>query len=926
MLKVKKISTGLKIIFRTLPLFFILTPVSASGQADNMIISGIIDGPLPGGLPKAIEFHVLGDIKDLSRYGFGSANNGGGSDGREFTFPAQTARAGDFIYVAGEETGFIQFFGFSPDFVSSAATINGDDAIELFFDQKVVDVFGEINVSATGRPWEYMDGWAYRRNNSGPDGSTFNSADWRFSGPNALDGAGSNMDAAAPFPIGSYGQDSQPPPSSSCPEPDTFIHAVQGEGLTSPMVGETVTIAGVVVGDFQNNDFADSGDLNGFYVQEEDEDSDGNPLSSEAIFVYAPGSADVSVGDLVHITGRVGEYLTSGGTSSQTQLSGVLRLDVCGTAPLPMITPVNLPVEDSAVFERFEGMHVTFLQALTISEHYNFSRYGEIVLALPPEGEARLYQPTQIVAPGDAAEELLRQNHLRRITLDDGRSIENPDPALHPNGFPFGRSNYFRSGDRIASVVGVMGETFGRYRIQPTRGALFMQDNPRPQTPPDVPGRLKVASFNVLNYFTTFNSRGARNAEEFQRQRAKIITAVAAIDADIVGLIEIENNSGEAIENLISGLNETLGPQTYAYIDTGLIGSDEIKVALIYKPAAVTPAGPFKILDSTVNPQFIDTKNRPALIQTFEEKSSGQRFTIAHNHFKSKGSDCEDLADPDLGDGQGNCNQTRTKAARALVDYLASDPTGSNDPDILIIGDLNAYAMEDPVAAIEAAGYTNMVKHFAKERAYSYVYDGQFGELDHALAGASMALQITGAAVWHINSDEPNIFDYTTRYKKPAQQALFEENAFRSSDHDPVIVGLTLTPESTLNCSAAYPSRKMIWLPNGRMVPVKILGISGSADRPVSITIDNIFQDEPVAGSGAGRRAPDAGGIGTSTAKIRAERSRSENGRVYHISFTATDEGDNTCSGKVTIGVPRFRWKEKSLVDGGPLYDSTQSP
>ena len=170
----------------------------------NMLISGVIDGPLSGGTPKAVEFFVLEDIADLSEYGFGSANNGGGSDGQEFTFASKSASKGQFIYVSYDSAGFAQFFGFDPDTTSGAAQINGDDAIELFHNGAVIDVFGDINVDGTGEPWEYMDGWAYRKNGTGPDGSTFVLDNWLFSGPNALDGETSNATAATPFPIGTY--------------------------------------------------------------------------------------------------------------------------------------------------------------------------------------------------------------------------------------------------------------------------------------------------------------------------------------------------------------------------------------------------------------------------------------------------------------------------------------------------------------------------------------------------------------------------------------------------------------------------------------------------------------------------------------------------------------------------------------------------
>ena len=212
----------------------------------------------------------------------------------------------------------------------------------------------------------------------------------------------------------------------------------------------------------------------------------------------------------------------------------------------------------------------------------------------------------------------------------------------------------------------------------------------------------------------------------------------------------------------------------------------------------MTPVGDFKILTEDVDPRFLDTKNRPVLAQTFEDVATGTRFTLALTHLKSKGPDCNDVGDPDVGDGQGNCNLTRENAARALVDWLATDPTGSGVPNFLIMGDLNSYAREDPISSIEAGvdgtvgtsdDYINLISYFQGQYAYSYTFDGQAGYLDHALASASMFDIVTGAAFWHINSDEPDVLDYDTSFKPEAQEALYESNAYRTSDHDAVVVG-----------------------------------------------------------------------------------------------------------------------------------------
>ena len=247
-------------------------------------------------------------------------------------------------------------------------------------------------------------------------------------------------------------------------------------------------------------------------------------------------------------------------------------------------------------------------------------------------------------------------------------------------------------------------------------------------------------------------------------------------------------------------LNEKLGAGTYAYMDvdaeTGqknALGTDAIKVGMLYKPAKVTPVGDTAVLNTQ---EFVgggDTapRSRPSLAQAFEVNATGGVFVADVNHLKSKGSAC---TVPDAGDGQGNCNASRTVSAKALATWLAGDPTGTGEDDVLILGDLNSYAKEDPIVALEDAGFTNLVETYLGEDAYSYVFDGQWGYLDHALGSPSVMSQVTGVAEYHINSDEPTVLDYNTDFKTPNLQAsLYAPNEFRVSDHDPVIVGLSPT-------------------------------------------------------------------------------------------------------------------------------------
>jgi len=585
------------------------------------------------------------------------------------------------------------------------------------------------------------------------------------------------------------------PPFGVCGGPATLIHDVQGNGLASPLTGLVSIIEGVVVSNFQGTN-----QIGGYHVQEEDADVDADPLTSEGIYVFDNTNIP-AVGDVVRVEGIVTEFF------GLTEINGLFGFANCSSGnPLPAATALSLPMATVNDFEAYEGMLVTFPQALVISEYFNFDRFNETVLT-----SERHLTPTAEFEPGAPAIQAAQDFLLDKITLDDGRGNQNPDPAIHPNGADFDLSNLFRGGDTVANVTGVMDYSFNLYRIQPTQGADYTSVNPRTAEPDDVGGNLKVSSFNVLNYFTTLDyptgnpldnkcgplqnqeCRGADDANELARQRAKIIAAMEAIDADILGLIEIENHPGDVpTADLVSGLNDAMGAGTYDYIATGAIGTDAIRLAFIYKPASVTPVGTYAILDTSVDARFLDDFNRPALAQTFQDNSTGGVFTVAVNHLKSKGSSCSSIGDPDTGDGAGNCNLTRKAAAEALVDWLASDPTGSDDEDAIIIGDLNSYDKEDPIDVLLAGGYTDLVYQFLGEDAYSYVFDGQTGYLDHALANAGLVDEVTGVTIWHINADEADLIDYDTSFKKDAQDAIYAPDAYRSSDHDPVIVGLDL--------------------------------------------------------------------------------------------------------------------------------------
>jgi hypothetical protein len=920
------IGTILSLLISLLPGVLLASPAQA--VSETLVINEVDYDQPSTDTAEFLEIKNVSDAPiDLDSYSVRAVNGANNTIYADIDLPAASLAAGDYFVVCANaatvpncdldgspDTNFIQ---------------NGNpDAVALILGSGIVDTvsYGGVTTGYTegssGAPTENA-GQGLSRCEDGVD-TDQNDADFVTA---ALTPGASNT---CPEP---------PPPFGACADPATSIHDIQGAGATSPLAGTIVEIESVVVGDFQNNAEPDGGNLNGFYLQEEDAQADADPATSEGLFVFAPGAADVQAGHRVRVKGTVTEFVTSGG-SSMTELASVTDLADCGADSLPTPATVTFPLGAVSDLERYEGMSTLFPQDLVISEYFNYDRFGEIVISLPFDGEDRLSQPTAVVEPGAPSIALQSQIVLRRITLDDGLSTQNPSSTRHPNGAEFTLSNRFRGGDTITDTVGVIDQSFGLYRIQPTGGADYGEANPRPATPADVGGELTVSSFNVLNYFLTLDDgpdicgpaqnqecRGADNASEFDRQRAKILAALAEIDADVFGLIEMENTIGvEPLADIVAGLN-AMGEGPYDFIDTGTIGTDAIRVGIIYKTASVTPLGDHAILDSTVDPSFIDTLNRPVLAQSFIDADGGV-FTVAVNHLKSKGSDCNAVGDPDLGDGQGNCNQTRLAAAQAQVDWLGTDPTGSGDPDALIIGDLNSYDEEDPIDAVLAGpddtpstgdDYTDQVRESGGDLAYSYVFDGLIGYLDHGLSNHTLTPQVSGATVWHINADEPDLLDYDTSFKSPEQDALFEEDAYRSSDHDPVILGLDVNAPPVCDVALAQPNS--LWPPDHRFVPIAIQGITDPEGDQVTVNVDSIFQDEALRAPGSGITEPDGRGVGTSTASVRAERVAFGNGRFYHISFTATDENGEACSGVVTVGVPRVPWADP--VDDGPRFDST---
>lgn len=592
-------------------------------------------------------------------------------------------------------------------------------------------------------------------------------------------------------------------PAHTCPEPEPDncgdpadrIHAVQGATAASPAAGSTRTVEGIVVGDFQG-----AAGLSGFFVQEEAADVDDDPSTSEALFVAeGPSPAlDVAAGHLVRVTGVVAEV------DGMTTLSGLTSLKACGSAALPPATDVTLPLLTTDSWEQYEGMLVTISSPLTVSDTGELAALGQVRLI---QGD-RPWHFTELNDPDVSGfADFQQEVALRSVTLDDGSLLEHPDPIVHPHP-GLSASHTLRVGDTVpAGLAGVIDQAAGGHRIQPLGPVEFTPANPRPAAIPALSGaNVRVAGVDLGDYFNgdgngNFSGDlGANTATEFTRQRDKLIAALFALDADIVGVTRIENepyDNSSALAGLVGGLNAASAPGAYAAIDPGAgvtWGGGATTVGIIYRPGRVIPvATPQKPTTGAFTEPLL--AGYVPMAQTFEEATWGERFTVVVYDLPTR-DNCPAVGfDADGGDGQGCWNALRTEAAAALLAWLGGDPTGSGDPDFLWIGDANAFAREAPIATIVSGGYTDLISPAAGS-AYTVVWDGLSGASDRAFASAALLPQVIGAEPWHNNADEPAALDYNEEDKTASQlTSLYDAGPCRAASHDPLLVGLSLLPD-----------------------------------------------------------------------------------------------------------------------------------
>lgn len=693
---------------------------------------------------------------------------------------------------------------------SANFSFNGDDVIVLMHNGVAIDRFGQLGVQPA-------NGWG---------GIAKANSFKRTALTNNVSAQG--IDINTPFDLSSWEKWSDRNAfstylnSTNTTPPDETISNINCNTADQPIanlstvsIGQNVVIRGVITADYRyENGFS------GFYLQTPDNKAIAD--KTNAVFVYLPPNSQIKggkQGEEVILSGRLNEF------KQQRQIEPASTIVTCNTNASTLINPiaVTLPFQSLDLAtgnspKRYQGMLVKIPQKLTVSETYNLGRYGQISLSL-----GRLYIPTNLFPANSAeAKNLANQNKLSKIELDDGYNSQNRTPTIPYN---FSAVNTLRSGNQISDVEGILEYRFDSWRIQPIQGRtqpkLDTATNPRPTVIPKDSKLIRAAAFNVLNYDNGLEKgfpteRGATSKATFDKQHAKIVSALKAIDADVYGLMEIANN-GYSDKSAVANLTQALGSQ-WKYVtppNLSKLGSDVIAVAIIYNSSRVKP------INSAVVYDDLSQKNRVTMAQSFQALSGGKIFTVIPNHLKSKGScPTNQSLDADQADGQGCWNATRVKAVDGLLQWVAKNPTGlTGSSNTLLLGDFNSYSKEDPMLQLEKANYKNLLadqKIGLGEKAYSYVFGvdsnkegyGGAGNLDHAIADPQLYPLVKKAFVWHINADEPTNLDYNDKFKTPEQQALFyQADAFRSSDHDPVIVDLALSDNAESQNNNNPPSR-----------------------------------------------------------------------------------------------------------------------
>lgn len=558
----------------------------------------------------------------------------------------------------------------------------------------------------------------------------------------------------------------------ACSDPHTLIGTIQDHSDVSPLVGQRVTARGIVTRQLT---------AHSFFLQEPVASADGDPRTSDALLVVLLPTAQLAgavPGSELIVSGLVIEQAQqpAAASGSVTLLSQALAT-VCNHAqPLPIVL-IDQLVDDIAL----EHMHVA-LSDWQVAAPMRRSTNDDSAVSSGTLHVAsqNLYQPTQVVLPGTAAQQLALRNRAHSL-------------QLQVRGVAAEQAWQMRAGDRL-SVSGIL-------QPQPELGQLIeladfelgasalVQPVPAQQ---DL--TMRVVGLNMQNLFNGDGQggafptpRGAASAAQYQLQLDQLVDAIGQLQPHVLALQELENDGFDqysSIAQLTQELNNKL-QQAWAFVQppaAEMLGSDAISVGLLYRQdllRAVEPA-------ATLRTAPFDQLSRTPLVQRFRSLEGNLSFMVSVNHFKSKGG-CQnaDMHEDEAGnanqnDGQACWNAARLQSAQLLQQWLGDLQQQQNEDNILIIGDLNAYRMEQPIQALTRNGWIDLVSRFHSMPLYSYRYRGQIGTLDYALASPALLPRVANAWYWNVNADAS------------ARQLQRWQPGARFSDHDPVVVDLKL--------------------------------------------------------------------------------------------------------------------------------------
>ncbi len=723
---------------------------------------------------------------------------------------------------------------------------------------------------------------------------------------------GSGRTTPTPDPSGSASPSPSPSASATQAPPVTPgavipISEIQGTGASTPLAGKTVTTRGIVTAAYP------TGGYNGFFIQTPGTGGEIDPKThkaSDAVFVYgSAATATVAIGQHVEVTGTAAEF--SGQTQINAEAAGVSVLSEQAAAVQP--AKISWPKTDEER-ELFEGMLLAPQGDFTVTNSYSTNQYAEVGLAA---GTTPLRTPTDVARPGTLDyDTAVADNGARGVVLDDGASINFLNDANKGIPLPYvSLTNPVRVGAPVTFTKPVILDFRNNtWKLQPTQqltvdNAKDVQPatfaNTRTAAPAPVGGDLKISSFNVLNYFTTTAAsvnctsvyrdragnpitantcpapgpRGAANDENLKRQQAKIVAAINGLGADVVSLEEIENsakfgkNRDAALSTLVGALNTALGSEQWAFVPSPAAlptTEDVIRTAFIYKKAVAAPVG-----DSVILNDAAFRNARQPLAQAFAPVAFPDAKILAIvNHFKSKG-DSDPKATGDNANGiQGAFNGDRVRQAEALGNFAKTRSAAVGTDDVFLLGDFNSYSQEDPIQKLRDFGFEPLEAGTGK---YSYSFSGQSGSLDHVLASPSARELVTGADIWNINAVEALALEYS-RYNYNALN-FYDTTPYRSSDHDPVIVGLDLSPTTQVNLvgindfhgridantvrfagtveqvRAQYGEKNSLFISNGDNIGASVFASSYFGDKP---TID-VLNALELKASAAGNHEFDKG-------------------------------------------------------------------